>query len=447
MSSGKKLNVLVVEDVQFTATLLANHVTSLGHSCEIISSGLKAIEFLEEQDTMDDLEGFEGNVDVVITDYNLGDSTGLEIFHWYKRYISENGGDFSHFPSFVMITASHEPDILAEIEASGFLATISKPAKKAEIKQLLDSIAEGNVYLSKTDDKSKILIADASKSLQGVVFELFAAQGFTILAAQNEEETLEYVKAFDNIKMIICSLEINGCTAMELLKSIEAEKPEGTPPVILVTDSNDMDMIQSAVMSGFTKVIQSPYEAAFLKQKFNQAFSSGNVISRKKTKQTILMVDDVNFHNIVVKNTLEKSKFLTENYDFRLAFTASEAMEALKTDSSIKLVLIDYILPDFDALVLHDEYTRYINAQKKRGIQPVDFILISAHMDEKLQKKAERMGFKATFKKPFDKLALMKETERLLKNQSSTPAIQDAQLSQDVDIQGIADLSKNTDAG
>lgn len=69
MSDLKEVSVLVIDDVEDIAELLVDDLNDEGFKAEMCTSGTEAIKKIEN-----------GNYKLIISDINLGDITGIDIF-------------------------------------------------------------------------------------------------------------------------------------------------------------------------------------------------------------------------------------------------------------------------------------------------------------------------------------------------------------------------------
>ncbi len=140
-----KKRILVIDDDHDMCSLLNNFLNRNGYEVEEAHCGEKGIEKYKE-----------GNFDIVICDYMLGDKTGIEVLEEIKAYD----------PNSIVLIITGYSDIKTAVEVirSGAHDYITKPFVPDEILNALSNVikeSKGN-----TDDRSKKL----NRQLPGEVF-------------------------------------------------------------------------------------------------------------------------------------------------------------------------------------------------------------------------------------------------------------------------------------
>lgn len=72
--------------------------------------------------------------DVVLTDYYLGDSNGIDFISWSRQRIDA---------SYILITGSHEDERILKLQDEGAFVLLQKPVKFNLIKEVIEAIAQG----------------------------------------------------------------------------------------------------------------------------------------------------------------------------------------------------------------------------------------------------------------------------------------------------------------
>jgi len=117
----------------------------------------------------------------------------------------------------------------------------------------------------------------------------------------------------------------------------------------------------------------------------------------------ILIVDDDPRNIFALKLTLK-----ARGYKMKTSVTAQEAIQVLKDDSEIGMVLMDMMMPEMDGY----EAIRII--RQDSSIKHVPIIAVTAQAMEEDRQKCLDAGAHDYIKKPIDVDILMKAIEKLL---------------------------------
>lgn len=115
--------VLVVDDTAAMRDLIAEAVKALGYEVSAVGNGEKALNFLKNN----------GEVDAVITDYNMPVMNGEELTRWIKR----------DYPEIVVVFASS--DNLENFKGVAEAAGADETLDKSEIVRKLPAILENRI--------------------------------------------------------------------------------------------------------------------------------------------------------------------------------------------------------------------------------------------------------------------------------------------------------------
>ena len=112
-------------------------------------------------------------------------------------------------------------------------------------------------------------------------------------------------------------------------------------------------------------------------------------IELKQKKETILIVDDSQFHQDLLENTLK------DEYNVLLASTALEATEFLSKGTMPDLILLDIEMPEVDGLSL------CLQLKKENHTKEIPIIFISGRSREDDEIKGLQYGAVDYIKKPY----------------------------------------------
>ncbi|HNT36586.1 MAG TPA: response regulator [bacterium] len=111
----------------------------------------------------------------------------------------------------------------------------------------------------------------------------------------------------------------------------------------------------------------------------------------------ILVVDDVGYNRIIVTKALQKHGF-----DVVEAASGDAALQMLSRDSSIGLVIADYMMPGMNGIELFKKASLIVRGKDAAAVPCPPFILLTAAQDFRVLHDAKRAGFKEVLAKPLD---------------------------------------------
>jgi len=121
-------------------------------------------------------------------------------------------------------------------------------------------------------------------------------------------------------------------------------------------------------------------------------------------KKTVLIVDDSNTNNFLLKSILE-----SEGIDSSVASSGSEAFEYLKIENPA-LILLDIMMPNIDGFTV----LKKIKNNPKTNKIPIVFI--TAKTDDNIKQKAIEAGANDLIQKPIDVTKVLDVVKHFLIN-------------------------------
>lgn len=392
------MNILLIEDIAFSRRVAECQLKDFGHLIISAEDGYGALDILQSGQT----------IDLVICDLHLSDMDGFQI---YKE--CENLACFKKRgrlpPPFILLTSSKNPRDLKEAENMGFLAALTKPLNIAHLQEIITSISDGNAFLQQSQQtKGKILLIDSVGKITAIMQDILQNSHYTLMVATSGEEGLEYLREYRNIQLIVSDLELKDTNAISLLqqcRSSQADVAGKTPcPFLLITESQDMDLLQVAHLSDFADIILPPLDKYIIKQRLNRLFlAEGNL---RQENRSILLVDDINFHSVMTKTVLNQSAFIRENkINILTAGSGDEALDLLRRNPTIRLVITDYAMEGMNGIELYSHIRSIFqkNSDLTGHVAALpSFVLLTVSSNESVHSKALRDGFRAVFRKPLE---------------------------------------------
>ena len=121
-----------------------------------------------------------------------------------------------------------------------------------------------------------------------------------------------------------------------------------------------------------------------------------------KKKEKILIVDDSEMNRALLSGILE------EDYDLIEAENGIKAIEILRRESEIELMLLDINMPEMDGFGVLEVMNKY------NWINDIPVIIISSETASEILKKAYDMGAEDYISRPFDMIAVQKRVQNTL---------------------------------
>jgi CheY-like chemotaxis protein len=116
----------------------------------------------------------------------------------------------------------------------------------------------------------------------------------------------------------------------------------------------------------------------------------------------ILIIDDVSSNLLLIQSILEG-----ENYRVTACENGKEALEQLKQSNSIKLILLDIMMPDFDGY-------EFLDQKRQLAGDEIPVIVVSAKTDTESIQKALAKGAYDYLSKPFNIQDVLNKTRSAL---------------------------------
>ena len=345
-------NILIIEDDQDFAMMLMKTVRSSGYRCLVAADGRSGLYLATEFP----LSG-------VLLDMGLPDIDGLAVIKQLK---------FQARTASVPIHVISGHDRKSEVNASGVTGYLQKPATKEEIKAAVHDM--GRLYAK---NMRYVLVVEGDLDHQHTIAALF--RGFTIdfTFAANGEDAGEFMvtRQFD---CVILDLNLPDMSGLDLLKKVSADGINVLPPIIIYTgrELTHAENVHLAALTGniIVKDAQSPER---LIDEVAMFLHSNAVKGQSETKRVSGMLhnDDILFRGRTIllvdddmRNVYVLSRELQDlGLNVLMAENGQAALNKLRADSTIELVLMDVMMPVMDGY----EAMRKIRAIEKFAELPI----------------------------------------------------------------------------
>ena len=373
--------ILIIEDDEKFASIIRDEVNSVGSKAIIAINGNEGIELAIKYQPLG-----------IILDMNLPIMDGWEVIKHLKQNMKTR-----HIP--VKIISGDEPNqaikrmgavdfIQKPIEAKQLDNIITKLIKKAkkEIKDLL--IVEDNETLrehlkdiigEKNSDLNITTVSDAKQSIEAVKIKEYDCAIVDIgLPDMDGFKLLEIIKRYD------CNLPIIVYSGRDFTASELKTLREYSESIILKTVESEARLLDETML-----FLHRLHKDLTVKQKKLLQKSLDDEI--RFVDKKILIVDDD------MRNIFSMSSLL-ENHGLEVvvAYDGREAIETLKSDDGIDMVLMDIMMPVMDGY----EAIQTLRKDKKYATLPI--VALTAKSQKGERKKCIDIGASDYMSKPID---------------------------------------------
>ena len=375
--------LLIIEDDGDFATTLMKVARKRGYKCLAAGDGKTGLVLALEQP-----------VTAIILDLMLPDIDGMSVLDQLKHDMHTR-----HIP--VHIISGREEEAMVAPLRKGAIGYLTKPVQKEAIDGVFTKIE--NLLRSEV---KQVLVVEDDKKTQIAIQGLLKKKDIHITLAGTGNAGLKYTsdRTFD---CVILDLQLPDMTGFEWLKKIEQTLGETAPPVIIYT-ARELSEEENRKLSRYTGsiVIKGAKSAERLLDEVTLFLHSvESTLSTDQQKmirmqhdpdrvlqgRTLLLVDDD------LRNTFALSKLLKKHgLSIVIADNGQMALDKLKEDPTIELILMDIMMPVMDGY----QAMREIRAQQSLGCIPIIALTARAMPDE--QDKCMEAGANDYLTKPVD---------------------------------------------
>ena len=354
-SSDRKL--LVVEDDPTFAAIIRDQARERGFKVVVSAEGQAAQAIAETMQP-----------DAITLDLELPDVHGWVVLDRLKHHPATR-----HIPVHVVSADENSSRGLA----FGAIATLQKPVDQGTMTEILDRIEE-----VATGKPRHLLVIEDDKVQRDSICELIGNGDVLTTAVENAEEALVALEArtFD---CIVLDLKLPGMDGFELIEKVKESQGHRRVPIIVYTgrelgedEENRLNQLAETVI---VKGVKSPERlldetALFLHRVEGDLPEAKQQMLRElrqsdptlKDKQ-ILIVDDDPRNLFATTSMLETHGIVVSQ-----AESGSDALDMLKANKGIDLVLMDIMMPGMDG------YEAIGRIRKRKSLESLPIIALTA---------------------------------------------------------------------
>ncbi|TNF69050.1 MAG: response regulator [Gammaproteobacteria bacterium] len=375
-----KPSILIVEDDETFIEILSDYAVEQGYEVKTASSGKDAIE-----------KAIVEQPNAIILDLGLPDIDGIKVLETLKDNLQTR-----HIPIHVISARDENP----QLKAQGALGYLKKPPTEDSLMDVFKRFS--SVIQS---DLKHILVIDDDQISQQAVCELIDNDTNTIKAVSSGKEALSYLAA-NQVDCIILDLNLPDQSGFEILDQLH-HTFASLPPVVVYTardlTEQEHQQLQKYTQSIVVKGVNSPNRlldevTLFLhsiennlpkesRKEIKMLHSGDQALKNKK----VLLVDDDMRNVFALSSELEEYAL-----DVVIASNGQQAVDKLKLESDIHIVLMDIMMPVMDGYQAIEE----IRKDKQFKNLPIIALTAKAMSDDK--EKCIQAGANDYIAKPID---------------------------------------------
>jgi PAS domain S-box-containing protein len=269
------LNVLVADDNDAAREILADALTGIVGSVDLVSSGAEAVAAVKQLDA-------SAPYDLVFMDWRMPGMDGLQAIQRIK-----DDGELHKQPAMVMVTAFGREEVRNEAERLGVDGFLTKPITKSmlvdTLVRLFADAGEGAAAAAAAGDESptllqgmRVLLAEDNEINQQIAVELLEGVGASVTVASNGREAVEHLdrgpSAYDVVLMDLQMPEMDGYQATRLIRS---DARFAGVPVIAMTAHATVEEKQSCLAAGMVDHVAKPIDPGALFEALRRHYKPG----------------------------------------------------------------------------------------------------------------------------------------------------------------------------
>ena len=271
----KKKRVLIVDDSKVINRAISKKLIKFGYIC-------KSSLTLEDSLHKLKIEDF----DYIVLDLNLPDSFGEELVDTIKQHSKAK---------IIVLTVETDTTLREALFSKGIFDFIVKN------KHLLVSIENlhNSIKSMHNNKNNTILTIDDSRFIRQKIEKILKVRDYNILVAADAKEGLKILEE-NSINTIILDMELPDISGLDFLRDIKNKDKYKSIPVIILSGSNDAELIRDSLKLGALDFIHKPFNTEEFVLKADRAIVSEN--TRKELEEMRFSLEKK------VKSEISKSK-------------------------------------------------------------------------------------------------------------------------------------------
>ncbi|EMR01802.1 response regulator [Cesiribacter andamanensis] len=376
----KEVCLLIIEDDKGFNGILADFAQAKNFRVKQAFTGRQGLELAREV-----------SPDAVLLDINLPDMSGWEVLQQIRE-----DRDLRHINVHVM--SAYDREVVGKHEQNE--EYLPKPVTLEMLNKAFTTISATTARSIETT-----LIVEDNEIENNAIGELLLSHGIHSVSAHSAEEA-EKVLAKQKIDCIILDLNLPGMKGQEWMQKIRAKKGLADIPIIIYS-GKDLSEEEEISLKRHANTIIIKNEHSYLRlldevqlflHKVNKKLPVGNDFKMKlhvpeeilKGKKILVADDDV-------RNVYSLCSLLEmQGMEIVVAYNGQEALNKLKAEEEVDLVLMDVMMPEMDGI----EAIKHIRRQSRYKQLPI--IALTAKAMKEDREKCIAAGASDYIPKPVD---------------------------------------------
>lgn len=293
------MKVLVVDDSKTCRTLYRRELVNGGYDVLEASDGVQALEIVEQH-----------ALDLVVLDIEMPNMNGYEVCERLRS--SEFTTRFSQKREGVLpvifVTSNESVEFRVKgfnKGANGFITKGFKPGT------LLDNV---NRILKPVNPMAGLqaLVVEDSRFLRQMITGFLKENGVKVTASESCERAFELLMHnSDSYNMVITALEMPAMKGDQLCKHIRQDLGLKTMPVLVLTDTDDRNLLMSLFESGASDYLVKPFEKEELLARLKASLEMVRTLEKEIEARLWLNAAEKGDNGVVVEEALDQAKMAT----------------------------------------------------------------------------------------------------------------------------------------
>jgi len=374
---------LIIEDDVAFANILKETIEDHGAKAYLADNGKDGLELANKH-----------NIDGAIIDIGLPDMSGIEVIKELKSKSLTKNINIQ-----VISGKDKSEQDFNDIKIDGYL---QKPVSRVQINNAI-----ANIENLTSNIKKILIVEDDLLHLKAISDYIAEENDYEIITASSVKEAKELSKEiyFD---LAIVDLGLNDGSGSEVCQCLSQNKKD---TVILIYTGRDLTNDEADFLNDISDeiIIKNPHSHERLKDEISRFLSSPNQTVNNRFKQQIEDIDHSNYDISVLKNKnvlivdddiknifVLSSALQEHDMNISHAKNGQEALDFLKNNSDIQIVLMDIMMPVMNG------YEAMEAIRKDEKLKHLPIIAVTAKAMEKDKKAALKSGADDYLAKPID---------------------------------------------
>ena len=246
---------MIIDDAVVVREVIRRYLLEMGFNNDGIfeaENGSKGLDLLQKE-----------KIDLIISDWNMPQMSGLELLNMIKEY-----NILKNIP-FIMVTSENEKEKVDEAFKAGVSQYIFKPFKPKHFKEKIQQTLEKNLYGAK-----QVMVVDDSMVIRKIIERQLRQLGFgdfNFINADNGRNALTCLEE-QPIDLIITDLHMPEMDGIEFIQEVRNNDRTDYIPVLMVTSDYDPEKMLEAYQAGTDEFMQKPFKVVELEEKIKTLF-------------------------------------------------------------------------------------------------------------------------------------------------------------------------------